>query len=231
MSIKTYTPVVEVSGYASVKRICSFCKNPWIAQVKISARVQGGSSYIRPDEREAIKTQISANMLLKQEEEKAKKQSDRGVLCPSCEHFSIDAMSKHFPKGYLAGIKRKYMWSLLVSLLLIPPCGMGATLFGGGLLLAPSKNTENKTVIIIFLVILALFFVSYLAVNLWYGIRMLFGYNRVKKHLQSMSEDDLLHLAVSCYRENNSSLGGNSLLDGGIYKWGDMLLNRSKSSR
>jgi hypothetical protein len=230
MSIKTYTPVVEVSGYASVKRICSFCKNPWIAQVKISARAQGGSSFISPDESEAIKTQISAQKLLRQEEEKAKKQVDRGVLCPSCNHFSIDAMSKHFPKGYLAGIKRKYMWALFVSLLLIPPCGMGVTLFGGALLFAPSKDTENKTVFIIFLVILALFFISYLAFNLWHGIRMLFGYNRVRKHLESMSEDDLLHLAVSCYRENNSSLGGNSLL-GGIYKWGDMLLNRSRSSR
>ena len=220
MSIKTYTPEVTLSGTVSVERVCSFCKKSWKAQVKINATGRGDSSLFSPDEKEVIRAREKAAQQLKQEEEKAKKQVDRGVLCPSCKHFSSDAMAKHFPNGFLAGLEKKFRKAMVIAILAMLACGLGAFVFGGAVLFGgPTKDDETAVVIIFG--ILALLLLAGFIYNLVMGIRLIAGAKRVGKHLKDKNDDDLLEIAVSQYRANKESLAG-------TYNWGTMLLDRSK---
>jgi len=220
MGVKVYTTEIKLSGWASVERECSNCKSPWTEKIKINATARGDGSWGRPDVREAQKAKEKAHQYLLVEEKRAKKQADKGVLCPSCNHFSTGAMAKHFPNGYLRGLKKKHLKASLVALLAIPTCGFGAVLLGPAIFDATPKDWKEAWYLIIFVAILALLLALGFFYNLAMGVRLLFGYTRVREYLRTKDERDLLDLAVSHYKENKNSLSG-------IYSWGESLMKRT----
>ncbi|MFC2160714.1 hypothetical protein ACFLRX_03580 [Acidobacteriota bacterium] len=223
MAITVHTPEVKLSGITSVERMCSNCNKSWTERIEIEGSAKGDGSWFGPNEKEAKKVKEKAYQNYQDAEKREKKQADRQVLCPSCEHFSTKAMAKHFPNGYLAGLKSKYLKALLFALLFMPIFGGIAGFLGRQILSASSKDWKQAWFLIILFAALTLLLVFGFIVNLINAFRVLVGYHRVRKYLQAERDDELLNLAVSCYKKNKDSLDG-------FMCWARMMLERSKSS-
>ncbi len=221
MSIKVYTPEVKLSGLATVERVCSNCNKPWTEKIEIKTSAKGNGSWFGPDQMEMNRVKEKAHRDLKAAEESAKKQVDNHVLCPSCGHFSTDAMAKHFPKGYQAGLGIKYKKALLYAIIFMPIFGLGAVLLGQLVINASPKDWKDAWFLIIPCAILALLLAWGSIDKLVNGFRLLVGQNQVRKYLENENDEGLLNLAVSLYRKNKDSLGG-------FMCWAKMLLDRSK---
>jgi len=221
MSIETYTPEVTLSGWAAVERECSHCKNTWTEKIKIKAIGRGDSSLFIPGSEEFNRAKEKAQQQYKGEEEGAKKQVNKGVLCPLCNHLSTGAIAKFFPNGYLAGIKKKLNQSLLISFLIFPPCGFVMGLLIWVFLFSERKGGSEEIWGMITVAVLLLAFAAGFIYNARIGMRLVFGYKRVDKFLQTKKENELLDIVVSQYQKNKNSLAGN-------YKWAEMLLKRTK---
>lgn len=221
MSVKTYTPEVKVSGSTIITRVCSSCKKTWTEKVKIEVTEKGNSNFFGPDQKEANRVREKANRHFKDRKLSEQKQVDNHVLCPYCEHFSIDAVGKHFPQGYLTAFKVKYKKALIFALLQTPFFGLGAYFIGQLVLGTTSKDwSEIWFLIILFAGVGLLFAWGFLA-NLRNTSRLLTGYARVNKHIPTVKEDELHNIAVSVYKKNNNSLSG-------YMCWANILLKRSK---
>jgi hypothetical protein len=223
MKVKTFTPEVKLSKMVLIERVCSFCNKSWNIHEKIDVIGKGATSLFRPDSKEMTKAKDRANLDLKRKEKDASiKHAGRDVLCPSCKHFSNDAMAKYFPNGYQAGIKKEIKKDLLLSLLFIPLCGLGAVLLVPAIFEATQKEWKEAWVVIILSEIIGLFLAILSIPMLVKLIRILGSYKRITTYLQTKNEDGLLDLAVSFYEASENSL---DKID-----WGIMLLNRSKSN-
>jgi hypothetical protein len=176
------------------ERICSNCEHKWTASFHVAVR---GSL-------ESSKEQASRSAEAMMYEEKKDRRENREVLCPQCSHFSVDAMYRHFRKGgYAAGILKKYKRAVWMSLLgFVGFVWLPALLF----FLADLNALRSGTWLSILwlIIVVGLGGMSlYKLIGFAWGIVALPG---VKRKVSRLSDNQLLELAVSCYKGNKNSL-------------------------
>lgn len=187
------------------ERVCSNCEHEWTASFDVGVRSEATGS-----EEQASK---SAKTLMYVE--KKDRSENREVLCPQCSHFSVDAMYRHFRKGgYAAGILKKYkhaMWMNLLAVLGFVWLPALLVYFAG---LNPLRAWTWFSIVWL-LIVVGLGGISlYKLIGFVWGIVAL---TSVRRRLNQMSDNQLLDLAVSCYKGNKNSLDSTSL--GEQIKW------------
>jgi hypothetical protein len=186
--------IASRAEHVEFERVCSNCEHKWTASFDVGVR-----SYVESSQDQASE---SAKALMY--EEKKDRRENREVLCPQCSHFSVDAMYRHFRKGgYAAGILKKYKRAVWMSLLgFVGFVWLPALLFFLADLNALRSGTWLSILWLIIVVGLGgLSF--YKLIGFIWGIAALLG---VKRKVSRLSDDQLLDLAVSCYKGNKNSL-------------------------
>lgn len=202
--------IASLAEQVDFERVCSNCEHKWTASFNLGVRGQGESS----------KDQASKSAETMMYVEKKDRFENREVLCPQCSHFSVDAMYRHFRKGgYAAGILKKYKraaWENLFGFLgfvwipvllvlfanLNPLRGVGMGLPGRVLVFS-----------VLFSIVWLLIFVCLGGISLYKIIGFVWGIGAlpsVDRKLNQLPDDQLLDLAVSCYKGNKNSLDSTS---------------------
>jgi len=97
----------NASAKVTLNRTCANCKNTWQETVHITERAE--VQHVNGKEQEAReKACRKASKLVEKSSKAAEKDTDKGVCCRKCGHFSKKAMQKHFPKGFSSGISCKF---------------------------------------------------------------------------------------------------------------------------
>jgi hypothetical protein len=220
---KYYQATAKLAGWASVERECFSCKKSWTEKINICGEGASGLTSGRPGGKQVNQARNSAYHNLKKEEKRIKEQYDKGVLCPSCNHFCTGAMAKHFPRGFRAGVNKKFNKAVSSSLLSTIFLSPFVILLGGVVLSGGWGHTADEFWMRFLVGIIELFLLVLFLYNLILGIRIILGFFRVKRLLRAKNEDELLDIAVTHYRKNKNSLSG-------LYIWADMLLKCSKQN-
>jgi hypothetical protein len=194
--------IASQAEHVEYERTCSNCSYKWLASFDIDAK-----SYVHSTGEKAAK-EVAQYM----EIEKEDRFRNRDVLCPKCEHFSVHAMNRHFRKGGLAGgILKKYkraMWENLISSLGYG-CLPALILFlAGGKLNPLDSQTPALSIIGLVIVVGAGSVAFYRVAGFVLGLAAL---SSVRRKLSQLSDEHLLGLAVSCYKDNKDSLDGAGL--------------------
>jgi len=133
-------------------------------------------------------------------------------------------MEKHFPKGYLNGIKKKYIsdgtgyvWSSLF-LAFLAFILIGIFFYFGASYDDDMINTLMYIIMIIGCICLILF-IYFLIL----GIYILAKHPSIRQLLKNASEDELLSYAIESYKKDDNSLGGG--------KWGSVLLKKRSEEK
>jgi len=181
------------------ERVCSNCEHKWTASFDVGVR-----SYV-----ESSKEQASRSAKAMLNEEKKDRRENREVLCPQCSHFSVDAMYRHFRKGgYAAGILKKYKRAVWMNLLgFLGFVWLPALLF----FLADLNAVRSGTWLSILwlLIVVGLGGISlYKLIGFVWGIVAL---PVVSRKVSQLSDQQLLDLAIRCYKGNKNSLDSTSL--------------------
>ena len=221
MSITQTTTKVTAQGKATITRVCSGCKKSWTEQQEIEATAKDETWFTVTSE-DVAKLKEKAQEDLERQEKWEQKQANTHILCPYCGHFSVEAMEKHFPKGYLAGFKRRYRRAFVYALIFAPLLGLGAYFLGQVVWGSSAEEWKSYWFVIIPFALIGLALVWGCYENLKNAIRILVGSGRVSRFLRTVNEDDFLELAIAVYKKNNESLSGN-------IDWAEVLLERSKT--
>jgi len=142
--------------------------------------------------------------------EKEDRFMNRDVLCPQCAHFSVNAMNRHFrKKGLAGGILKKYKAAMWMNL-----AGFAGYGWIPALVLAFANfnpfNSDRPWLSALWLIIVvgmggvALFKL----VGFVWGLFALPG---VRRRVSQLSDEQLVELAVTCYKANKDSLDATGL--------------------
>ena len=191
----------SVQRHVEFERVCSNCGNHWTASFNISFT----TSYESSSRKAAKSAEIVMQDEIKDRDENCE------VLCSDCSHFSVDAMGRHFHKGYTAGLMKKYKraaWSnvdIFLGFAWIP------ILLAFIANLNPLNSTNPVGSLIGLLVFLGLGSVAlYALTGLIWG---LITVSKVRGKVEILSDDALRELAISCYKKNKNSLHVSLLQD------------------
>lgn len=217
--IKKYTPEVTVSNTIYLEKICSHCGRVFKSPVKVSCTARGESRLGGLTQEDYEKTGSTARAGLSGEIEGVKNKAEKGVLCPYCNHFSVDAMEKHFPKGYLNGIKKKYISEGTESLLVSLGAAFFAFILIGIFFYFGASHDDVWANILMYIIIITgcICLIGFIC-SLILGIYILVKYPSIRQLLKNASEDELISYAIESYKKNDNSLSGG--------RWNKVLLKK-----
>jgi len=186
--------------HVEYERTCSNCGHSWVASFDIGVRSMAQGS------RETAAKEAATFMKVEKED----RFRNRDVLCPQCAHFSIHAMNQHFRKGGLAGgILKKYKAAMWMNL-----AGFAGFGWLPALVLAFANfnpfNLDRPWLSLLWLIIvLGMGGVSlFKLVGFVWGLAAL---SSVRRKVAQLSSDQLVALAVTCYKANKDSLDATGL--------------------
>jgi hypothetical protein len=198
------TAIETVEATVNVPRVCSNCRHGWTAILDVSCvRVAE-----EPTRRARKKARKEAEAALPAAIKKGELNVSEQVLCAKCEHFSEDAKASFFPTGYAAGIRKRYRKDLKDD-------GLALVIFLGLAIAAFSVAIGA-----FFVVTDGLLLLAFGGLPLCGGLYLLkevggcfldlvthaVYYCRVSSRIRTASEDELLSLVVTAYRQASESL-------------------------
>jgi len=196
-------PTVHIASHAEhvdYERVCSNCEHRWTASFDIGVRSMAQSTGEKAAKEAALLMSV----------EKEDRYKNRDVLCPQCAHFSVNAMNRHFRKSGLAGgILKKYKAAMWMNL-----AGFAGFGWLPALVLAFANynplNSEKPILSTLWLIIV----VGMGGVALFKLIGFVWGLaalSSVRRKVTQLSDEQLVELAVTCYKANKDSLDATGL--------------------